>query len=340
MKAAYYVGSETIRIGDCAPVAPGSHDVQIRVSHCGICGTDLHIFHGMMDKRVKMPQVLGHEISGTVEAVGSAVEDFAHGDRVTVRPLDACGTCPACRAGHSHICHRLKFIGIDTPGAMQGLWTVPAHALHRLPDALSFETAALIEPIAVACHDVRRGQVRQGEYVVVLGGGPIGALVALMAKDAGARVLVSEINPFRIKLAREFGLEAVDPREIDLPNYVNDQTDGAGADVVFEVSATAAGSEMMTKLPRTCGRIVIVGIFGEPAKVDLFRFFWRELSLLGARVYEPEDFERAITIAASGRLPLDRMITTVLPLEELEAGFRLMERGGDVMKVLVDCGSN
>jgi 2-desacetyl-2-hydroxyethyl bacteriochlorophyllide A dehydrogenase len=331
MKAAYYTGSETIRIGDCIPVAPGSHDVQIRVSHCGICGTDLHIFHGEMDKRVKMPQVLGHEISGTIEAVGDAVEGFAHGDRVTVRPLDACGTCPACRAGHSHICHRLKFIGIDTPGAMQGLWTVPAHALHRLPDALSFETAALIEPIAVACHDVRRGEVREGEYAVVLGGGPIGVLVALMAKDAGARVLVSEINPFRIKLAREFGLEAVDPR---------DQTDGAGADVVFEVSATTAGSEMMTKLPRTCGRIVIVGIFGEPAKVDLFRFFWRELSLLGARVYEREDFEKAITIAASGRLPLDRMITTVLPLEELEAGFRLMERGGDVMKVLIDCGSN
>jgi len=113
--------------------------------------------------------------------------------------------------GNSHICQRLKFIGIDTPGAMQGLWTVPAHTLHRLPDALSFETAALIEPIAVACHDVRRGNVGPGEYAVVLGGGPIGALVALMAKDAGARVLVSEINPFRMKVAREFGLEAVDP---------------------------------------------------------------------------------------------------------------------------------
>ncbi len=340
MKAAYYEGHETINIGECVPVNPGPGQVQIRVSHCGICGTDLHIFHGKMDRRVHMPQVIGHEMSGSIVATGEGVIGLAAGDRVTVRPLDACGTCPACRAGHSHICHRLKFIGIDTPGAMQGLWTVPAHTLHRLPDALSFETAALIEPIAVACHDVRRGKVRQGEYAVVLGGGPIGALVALMAKDAGARVLVSEINPFRIKLAREFGLEAVDPREIDLPNYVNAQTGGAGADVVFEVSATTAGSEMMTKLPRTCGRIVLVGIFGEPVKVDLFRFFWRELSLLGARVYEPEDFEQAITLAASGRLPLDRMITTVLPLEELEDGFRLMERGGDVMKVLVACSSS
>jgi (R,R)-butanediol dehydrogenase/meso-butanediol dehydrogenase/diacetyl reductase len=340
MKAVYYDGQETLRVGECEAVAPSAGQVQIRVSHCGICGTDLHIFHGHMDRRVHMPQVMGHEMSGTIVAAGEGVHALAPGDRVTVRPLDYCGTCPACKAGHSHICQNLKFIGIDTPGAFQGLWTVPARTLHRLPENLSFEHGALIEPLAVACHDVRRGAVHAGDYAVVLGGGPIGALVALMAKDAGARVLVSEINPFRIKLAREFGLEAVDPREIDLPNYVNAQTGGAGADVVFEVSATSAGAEMMTKLPRTCGRIVIVGIFGEPVKVDLFRFFWRELSLLGARVYEPEDFEKAITLAASGRLPLDRMITTVLPLEELEAGFRLMERGGDVMKVLVACSSS
>jgi (R,R)-butanediol dehydrogenase / meso-butanediol dehydrogenase / diacetyl reductase len=340
MKAAYYEGQETIRIGQCESVVPAAGQVQIRVSHCGICGTDLHIFHGQMDRRVHMPQVMGHEMSGTIVTTGEGVEGYAPGDRVTVRPLDYCGACPACRSGHTHICQKLKFIGIDTPGAFQAHWTVPARALHRLPDKLSFEHGALIEPLAVACHDIRRGNVRPGEYVVVLGGGPIGLLVALVAKDAGARVVVSEINPFRLQLALELGLETVNPAQTDLVDLVNSATGDAGADVVFEVTATAAGAEMMTKLPRTRGRIVVVGIYGAPQKVDLFRCFWRELNIVGARVYEAEDFERSIELAASGSLPLERVITNVLPLEDLVTGMRLMERGGDVMKVLVKCSDN
>jgi (R,R)-butanediol dehydrogenase / meso-butanediol dehydrogenase / diacetyl reductase len=340
MKAAYYEGHETIRVGQCEPVPPAAGQVQIRISHCGICGTDLHIFHGQMDRRVHMPQVMGHEMSGTIAAIGEGVKGYSLGDRVTVRPLDYCGTCPACKAGHSHICQKLKFIGIDSPGAFQGLWTVPAHTLHRLPDNLSFEHGALIEPLAVACHDIRRGSVQAGEYAVVLGGGPIGLLVALVARAAGAQVLISEVNPFRLKLARELGLEAVNPVETDLTDIVNRATGDAGADVVFEVTATPAGAEIMTKLPRTRGRIVVVGIYSAPQKVDLFRCFWRELNLIGARVYEAEDFDTSIQLAASGSLPLDRVVTNVLPLEELTAGMRLMERGGDVMKVLMKCSDN
>ena len=128
---------------------------------------------------------------------------------MTVRPLDPCGKCPACAAGRSHICHNLKFIGIDAPGALQGLWTAPAHTLHRLPESLSLEHGALIEPLAVACHDVRMGEVAGGDYVVVQGGGPIGVLIALVARSKGARVAISEVNPFRLKLAAELGLNAV-----------------------------------------------------------------------------------------------------------------------------------
>jgi len=337
MMAAFYEGHEKIRVGDCIPVAPGAGQVQIEVSHCGICGTDLHLFHGKMDHRVTFPQVIGHEMSGTITAVGDGVTGWSRGDRVTVRPLDPCGECAACRAGHGHVCMKLKFIGIDAPGAMQGLWTVPAHTLHRLPESLSLEHGALIEPLAVACHDVRMGRVQPGEFAVVLGGGPIGVLVAMVARHAGARVLVSEINPFRIQLAAELGLETVDPRSQDLVELVNRETGGAGADVVFEVSGSAAGADMMTKLPRVRGRIVVVAIFAETPKVDLFRFFWRELQLCGARVYEAEDFERAIAIAASGALPIARLITDTVPLDGLESAFRQMESGGEVMKILVKC---
>jgi 2-desacetyl-2-hydroxyethyl bacteriochlorophyllide A dehydrogenase len=337
MRAAFYEGQEKIRIGDCAPVAPGAGQVQIQVSHCGICGTDLHVFHGKMDHRVTFPQVIGHEMAGTITATGAGVTGWAAGDRVTVRPLDPCGNCPACRAGHGHICQKLKFIGIDAPGAMQGLWTVPAHTLHRLPDNLTLQQGALVEPIAVACHDVRLGEVKAGEFVVVLGGGPIGVLVACVAKNEGARVVVSEINPFRLKLAASLGLETVNPIETDLVGLVNSETGGAGADVVFEVSGSAAGAAMMTKLPRVRGRVVVVAVFSDPPKVDLFQFFWRELKLAGVRVYEPEDFEKAIAIAATGRLPMDRLITNTVPLEGLGAAFRQLESGGEVMKILVSC---
>ncbi len=338
MKAAFYMGNASMNTGPQPAVEPAAGMAQVKVAYCGICGTDLHIFHGKMDRRVHIPQIIGHEMSGTISALGSGVKGFAVGDRVTVMPLDPCNNCPACRAGHSHICQNLKFLGIDTPGAMQTCWTIPAHTLHHLPATLSMRHAAMIEPLSVACHDVRLGAVAEGEHVVVLGGGPIGTLIALVAKSRGGKVLISEINPHRLKLLEELGFETVNPQQTNVAEHVTARTNGAGADVLFEVSGSAAGAELMTNLMRTRGRIVVVAIFPEPPKVDLFRFFWRELRLCGARVYEHQDFETAIKMAASGTLPLDRLITNTLPMEEVETGFRQMEQGGDVMKVLIECG--
>ncbi len=337
MKAAYYEGNRRIQIGDCVPSLPGPGQVQLRVAYCGICGTDLHLFKGHMDHRMRPPQVFGHEMSGTVAAVGTGVRNYKPGDHVTVRPLDPCGSCPACRAGHSHVCQKLKFIGIDVPGALQGLWTVPAHTLHRLPESLPLDLAALVEPLAVACHDVRLAEVKKDDYVVVQGGGPIGTLIALVARAAGAEVVISEVNPFRLNLAHEFGFQALNPKEADIVKHVTDQTGTAGADVVFEVSGSPSGAESMTKLARVRGRIVIVAVFSEVPKVDLFQFFWRELRLLGTRVYEPEDFEAAITLATSGKLPLRRLISKVCSLEQLEPAMALLESGGEVMKVVIQC---
>jgi (R,R)-butanediol dehydrogenase / meso-butanediol dehydrogenase / diacetyl reductase len=337
MQAVFFEGNRTLRVGESVAVEPAAGQVQIRVAYCGICGTDLHLFHGAMAHRLTLPHVMGHEMSGTIAAVGSGVEGWSAGDRVTVRPLDPCGKCPACAAGHSHICHNLKFIGIDSPGALQGMWTVPAHTLHRLPDGLKLREGAMVEPVAVACHDVRMSELKKGEFAAVIGGGPIGILVALVALARGARVLMAEVNPFRLRLARSLGIDAVNPLETDLPGLVTETTGGAGADVVFEVSGSQEGAGMMTKLPRTRGRIVVVAIYGEAPKVDLFRFFWRELKLSGARVYEPEDFELAIELAATGRLPLAKLITDVLPLNRLEDAMHRMEGGGDCMKILVSC---
>ena len=336
MKAALYQGNKTIGLGVSQQRSPRPDEVRLDVAYCGICGSDLHIFQGHMDGRVRMPQVIGHEMSGAIAEVGSAVTGWAAGDRVVVRPLDPCGSCPACHAGHSHVCQNLRFLGIDTPGAFQGSWTVPAHTLHRLPPGIAMDQAAMIEPVAVACHDVRLGEVQAGEQVVVIGGGPIGMLNALVAQHSGGQVLVSEINPYRVNLARELGLEAVNPLEVDLPSRVEERTAGAGADVVFEVSGSAAGARTMTELARVRGRIVVVAIFSDAPQVDLFRFFWRELQLRGARVYEPQDFERAIELVAGDVLPLERLISARYPLSGLQGAFEQIEAGAEVMKVLID----
>ncbi len=337
MKAAFYERGEVIRIGQVDTVAPGPGEVQVQVAYTGICGTDLHIFHGVMDARVAPQQIMGHEISGKISALGEGVTGMAVGDNVTVMPLDSCGECPACLAGHSHICLKLNFLGIDTPGGFQNFWNVPAKTILPLPENLSLKTGALIEPLAVACHDVRLGNIVAGENVVVLGGGPIGTLIALVAQNEGANVIVSEINAARIKVGTELGIEVVNPTEIDLVDLVNARSGGAGADAVFEVTSHASGAEMMTKLPRTRGRIIQVGIFGKPPVVDLKAILWREMHLLGARVYEYEDFARAIELAASGVLPLDGLISKVYPLEGLKEGLELLAQGGAVMKVLIQC---
>jgi len=340
MKAAIYEGNQTIRIEECVPVDPSPDEVRIAVAYAGICGTDLHVYHGRMDHRVTMPHVMGHEMSGIVEAIGAGVTHVSVGDRVVVMPLISCGQCPACQAGHEHICQRLKFIGIETPGGFQSSVTVPAHTVLPIPRALSLQLGALIEPLAVACHDVRIGGVRSGELSVILGGGPIGALIALVARANGAKVLVSEINPYRLELLEKMGIDTINPHESDIAEHVNLLTEGAGCDVVFEVTSSAAGARLMTQLPRTRGRIVVVGIFNDPPQVDLHRFFWRELKLFGARVYEREDFEQAIAWATSGKLPLGLLVRDIYPLELLQEGFRLMESGGGVMKILLNCAGD
>jgi 2-desacetyl-2-hydroxyethyl bacteriochlorophyllide A dehydrogenase len=189
----------------------------------------------------------------------------------------------------------------------------------------------------VALHDVRLGGVQTGDFVVVLGGGPIGTLVALAAKAKGAEVLVSEINSFRLKMLEGMGLKTVNPLEQDVEKTVKELTAQRGADVVFEVTAHPAGIETAVKLPKTRGQIVVVGIFSEPPKVNLFDFFWKELKLRGARVYERQDYEAAIATIAANRLPLDKLISAVYPLADLAKGIRQLAKGGDVMKVLIQC---
>ena len=241
MRAATYTGARTFTVQESSEVPPGPGEVSVEVAFTGICGTDLHIFHGDMDGRVSRPAVIGHEMSGRVAALGAGVEGWSVGDLVTVLPVKSCGECPACVAGNSHVCMNLVFIGIDAPGAMQGRWTVPADLLVALPEGVSLEHAALVEPTAVAVHDVRRSGLVKGETAVVVGGGPVGLLIATVAANAGGDVVVIELDPYRRSVAESIGLRTLDPSSEDVTTYITAATGGAGAAVAFEVSGAAGG---------------------------------------------------------------------------------------------------
>jgi len=335
--AACYVGDRTVTLLEAEQRRPGAGEVELDVAYTGICGTDLHIVHGAMDARVSLPTVLGHEMSGSIAAVGDGVTGWSVGDHVTVMPLDWCGSCPACRAGHTHVCHNLNFLGIDSPGSMQGSWVVPARALVALPPDLPSEVGALVEPTAVAVHDVRRAALRQGEKAVVVGGGPIGLLVACVARAAGADVLVLELSEQRRVLAESLGLKAVDPAGCDIDALVADWTDGAGVTVGFEVSGAVAGLDQAINLLAVRGRLVVVAIHATPPPVNLFRVFWRELTLIGARVYDRSDFEEAIRLLHECAVPAARLITRIEPLSRVAAAFDALE-SGEAMKILIACG--
>ena len=337
MQAAQYIGNKSFTVIEGESIKPKNGEVRLDVGYVGICGTDMHIYHGVMDQRVNPPATIGHEISGVVAEIGADVQGFEIGDKVVVRPLDWCGECPTCDAGHTHICQNLKFMGIDTPGAFQSSWTVKARTLHKLPDGVDLKQGALIEPLSVACHDVRRARLQAGEKVVVIGGGPIGQLVAAVAKSVGAEVLISEVNENRRAFAESLGVKSINPVNDNLVEYVDNWTKTKGADVVFEVSGVQPAIEAMTEVAGRRARIVMVAIHATQPPIDLFQFFWKELELLGARVYEAEDFDWAIDLIASGKINVNPFISSVNPLIDIENAFSSMDNNPLGMKALVEC---
>jgi (R,R)-butanediol dehydrogenase/meso-butanediol dehydrogenase/diacetyl reductase len=338
MKAAFYTGHKTFELRDIDRPEPAAEEIEIRVAYNGVCGTDLHAYHGAMDARIGHNRILGHEMSGRVSRLGVGASGFAEGQAVVIRPLKPCGQCPACKTNLSHICHNLKFLGLDTDGAMQEFWCVPAYTVHALPEGISLKHAALAEPVAVACHDIRRSRLVAGESALVIGGGPIGLLIAMVSRNAGAQVMLSEVNPVRIAIAKEMGFAVINPREINIVETVMAATLGKGADVVFEVSGTIPAAELMTNVAASRGRIVMVAIHTTRPPIDLFRFFWRELEMIGARVYEPEDFEQAIDLIASGLIDAGRIITDVRELDQVSEAFAELVGNAKAMKSMIRIG--
>ncbi|PYN93670.1 MAG: Zn-dependent alcohol dehydrogenase [Candidatus Rokuibacteriota bacterium] len=334
MRAAFYEGPRKFTMGSLPEPTPGPGEALLRMRRVGICGTDLHIFQGHLDHRVPRGGITGHETFGeVVQAPGAS--GFAAGDRVVVEPLQFCGTCRACRMGASYLCYSLKVLGVDVAGGLQEYWAVPVARLLHVPDTLDDDAAAVIEPLAVATHDVRRAGVKSGDAVLVFGGGPIGTLIAMVCRERGARVAVAEVNRFRLEMLQTLHLPTVGP-DADVVKFANDWTGGIGVDVAFEVTGHPAAVRAVTDVVRVWGTVSIVAIHAEPMPVNLYQMFARELHMHGSRLYAREDWDEAIRLAASGAVTLGPLVSRRIPLERLNEGMEEALKGGAVMKVLVE----
>jgi (R,R)-butanediol dehydrogenase/meso-butanediol dehydrogenase/diacetyl reductase len=350
MRALRFHAAHDLRIEELAePSPPRSDEVVIRVATCGICGTDLHEYtSGPLVTPVEPhpltgaqnPQILGHEFAGDVVAVGAEVTRVVVGDRVAVMPLAYCGQCAYCRRGFQHLCSTMGCVGLSHAwGGMAELATVAEHQAVKLPDGVSHRQGALLEPTAVAAYGVERAGVSSGDRVLVTGAGPIGALAALCARTAGAsRVYVSEPNPARRARAEALGVATVlDPTAVDVPQQLRDESDGLGVDVAIECSGHPNGFTTAVQSLRRRGTLAQTGLFVGEASLDPMLWSLNDLTIVGTWCYWVYDFDRIAAQIAAGDLPVERVVTSTVTLDEAPAAFsRLASGTADEIKVLVD----
>ncbi|MFD3307234.1 2,3-butanediol dehydrogenase [Streptomyces sp. NPDC058694] len=327
MKALRWHGARDLRLEEVPdPADPGPHEAVVEVSWCGVCGTDLHEFlegpHMIRGGPHPLtgtgpPLALGHELSGTVVALGAEAPGIAVGDRVTADPVWRCGVCFWCVRGEYHICPRSGSVGLASPGAFADRVTVPLAGLARLPDNVSDEMAAVAEPLAVGLHAVTRAGVQPGDNVLVVGGGPIGVAVVLAARIAGAAGLyVSEPLAGRRELLLGIGVtEAFDPRETDVRREVFLKTGRIGPDVVIDATGVAALATQAVATVRRGGRVVLAGVGHGSVEFDMGQLVFYERSVLGTLGYN-FDIPRVIDLMSTGRLDASALVTGRFPLTE------------------------
>jgi L-iditol 2-dehydrogenase len=337
MRQAVMTSPGRIELGEAARPSAGAGEALIRVRRIGICGSDLHVYHGK-HPYTKYPVVQGHEFSGLVEAVGPGVRGLAVGQMVTGMPQITCGQCPPCRRGDYNICDSLRVWGFQAPGVACDYFVAPAERIIALPAGFTFEQGALVEPVAVAVHAVGRAGDLGGRNVVVFGAGPIGNLVGQVARAAGAKVLVTDLVPARLEIARQCGLANVcDPSAQPIAAAVTKAFGPGGFDIAFEcVGAQATMSQAVANIAKG-GTIVVVGVFGQPPTVDMALVGDRELTLRGTLMYKKEDYLRAVELIASGKLATAPLESKHFPFAEYLAAYQYIEASAKTaMKVFID----
>ncbi len=337
MRQAVMTAPGQIELGDAPAPEPGVGEALIRVRRIGVCGSDVHVWHGS-HPFTGYPVVQGHEFSGEIVAAGQDVDASLVGRKATGLPQEVCGRCRPCRRGDRHVCESLKVRGFQAPGCAQELFAVPAGSVVVLPDDFTHEQGALVEPAAVAAHAVSRAGELSGRNIVVLGAGPIGNLVAQAARSRGANVLITDVSSHRLDVARRCGLAQ---RSSASEESLHEAADRAFGDDGFDVAFDCAGVEAtisagVSEIAKG-GRIVVVAVFDGPTPVDLSLVQDRELELVGTLMYRRDDYEQAIEWIVSGALTLDPLMGRHFDMADYAAAYRYVDsRGDEAMKVFID----
>ena len=314
-------------------------EVLIQVKRIGICGSDIHVWHGL-HPYTSYPVVQGHEISGLVTEAGRNVkEQFTLGDKVVFLPQVTCGVCYPCRNGMEHICDNLKVMGFQTNGAAQEFFTVKADKVLKLPNIVTLDQAALIEPISVGVHAVGRAGGVEGKRVVVLGAGTIGNLLAQVAVASGARsLLITDISEYKLDKARQSGImHAVNPHKVNLGEAIAAVLGPDKADVLFECVGSQETISDAIYSARKGSTIVVVGVYGTRPEVDIGLVQDRELTVSGTLMYQKKDFERAIELVSNGKMRLEGIVTHRFPFRKYPDAYHAIELlDGENMKVMME----
>ncbi|MBC3192579.1 2,3-butanediol dehydrogenase [Pseudonocardia sp. C8] len=346
MRAVVYRGRENLDITDVPEAPVGSGEVRLRVGFNGICGTDLHEYfagpifipHGQKHPLTgrELPLTLGHEFSGTVVEVGQGVDGVVEGDRVAVMPLYYCGTCPACTDGRYNVCAQIGFHGLMADGGMAETTIVPQHMLHKLPDGVSLEMGALVEPMSVAYHAAKLGDVNPDSTALVFGAGPIGiglwfALLGLGLQD----VHVVEPSATRRSSIERLGARTLDPAEVDVPSVVADLTHGRGADAAYDAAGVRAAVETATASVGNGRPTVSVAIYETPIETPLINLVMNESRIQGSLCYTAEDYRAVIDLMGRGHYDTTGWVEKIAMPDVVAEGFEAL-KAGQKMKVLVD----
>jgi L-iditol 2-dehydrogenase len=318
MKAAVLQAPNQLRLTDVATPEAGAGELILRVRAATVCGTDLRILTGRKTKGVRFPSVIGHEFAGEVVQAGAGVTQFKTGDRVCMDPVIPCRACAYCKSGRENVCVNRQAMGYEFDGAFAEYIRIPAIALQsgnvfRMPNGMSFEAAALAEPLACCVNGQRNAGVQLGDSVVILGAGPIGLMHAALARAAGARqVIVSEPNAARRQAAAERGVDHVcDPTSTKLEEFVKARSDGLGADVVIlAIGVPQLANEALT-LVRRGGRVNLFAGFsaGDTSTIDVNLIHYGELIVTGASALSRRDYELALNMLATGQIDAGTLIT-------------------------------
>jgi L-iditol 2-dehydrogenase len=338
MKQAVMTAPGKIEFREVDKPKPQGDEVLIRTKRIGVCGSDIHVFRGL-HPYTSYPVVQGHEVSGVIATLGCQVKGLATGDKVVFMPQVTCGECYPCRHGMYHICDRLKVMGFQTDGAAQEYFPVKAKMVLKLPDSISLDQAAMIEPVSVAVHAIRRGGDVKGLKVLVLGAGTIGNLVAQVASAYGAAaVMVTDVSEYKLEKARQCGIQfVVNPQKEDLSGAILKYLGPDKADLILECVGVQDTITEATANARKGSTIVVVGVFAKKPEVDLGLVQDRELSLIGTLMYNKIDYERAIGLVARGDIHLNELITHRFPFSHYMDAYHAIEAAqGKYMKVMLE----